>query len=343
VPITYRESGVDVAGGEALVDRIKGLAASATRPEVVGGIGGFAGLCRIPEGYRRPLLVACTDGVGTKIKIAVATNRHEGIGIDLVAMSVNDLATTGAEPLFFLDYLVTGRLVPGRDERVIAGIAAGCREAGCALLGGETAEHPGDFEDDEYDLGGFAVGVVEEDGVLDGRGAMPGDALVGVASSGLHSNGFSLARKVLCPAGVSFDEVVPSLGASLADELLRPTRIYVRAMAAAKAAGRVHSAAHVTGGGPVGNVARALPEGLAAELHVGTWDVPPIFDLIAEKGPVETDEMRRTFNLGLGLVLVVAAEDGTPVVRALRKAGERASLVGRVVEADGRERVRFVG
>ena len=343
MPITYRDAGVDIAKGDALVERIKPLAASTMRPEVVGGIGGFAGLCRIPAGMKKPLLVSGTDGVGTKLAVAIAARRHDTIGIDLVAMCVNDVATTGAEPLFFLDYFATGRLDPERDRAILSGVAAGCREAGCALLGGETAEMPGLYADGDYDLAGFAVGVVEEDALLDGRGAQPGDALVGVASNGLHSNGYSLARKVLLGPGASLDAPVAELGTTLGEELLRPTRIYVNAMAAAKAAGRVHSAAHVTGGGPIGNVARALPEALAAELHVGTWSVPPVFGLIAQRGPVEPDEMRRTFNLGLGLVLVVAAEDGTPVVRALKKAGEKAALVGRVVEANGRERVRFLG
>jgi len=343
VAITYKQAGVDISAADALIERIKPLAASTRRPEVLADVGGFAGMCRLPAGMKKPVLVSGTDGVGTKLKVAIDAGKHDTVGIDLVAMCVNDILTCGADPLFFLDYFATGKLVADRDQGILAGIAEGCRQAGCALLGGETAELPGLYADGDYDLAGFAVGVVEEDEVLDGRAAETGDALVGVASNGLHSNGYSLARKVLLSGGTNLRDVVPELGTTLAEELLRPTRIYAAAMKAARAAGGVRSAAHVTGGGLTGNVARALPKHLAAELHFGTWKVPPIFDLISRRGPVDPDEMRATFNLGLGLVIVVAAESGLPVVRVLRKAGEDAALVGRVVQADGGARVRFLG
>jgi len=339
MPVTYKDAGVDIDAGEALVERIKPLARLATRPEVLADVGGFAGLCALPGRYRQPILVSGTDGVGTKLKSAFATGRHDTVGIDLVAMSANDVAVTGAEPLFFLDYFATGKLEVGVAEKVIVGIAEGCRQAGCALLGGETAELPGFYAAGEYDLAGFCVGVVERDAVKDGRGLAAGDALVGVAASGLHSNGHSLARKVLLETlDLGYDARPDALGgASIADELLRPTRIYVRALRALAEAGVAwRGAAHITGGGLVDNPPRFVPEGagLALRFHLGAWPVPPIFGLI-ESGGVAAAEMRRTFNLGLGLVVAVAAEDAARAIGLLEEAGERAWVVGEVVAHTG--------
>ncbi len=335
---------MDIDAGERLVDRIKPLAARATRPEVRGGIGGFAGLCAIPEGYRRPLLVSGTDGVGTKLKTAFETGRHDTIGVDLVAMAVNDVAVIGAEPLFFLDYFAAGKLASTDAEAVIGGIADGCQQAGCALLGGETAELPGMYREGEYELAGFCVGVVEADDIRDGSDLAAGDVLLGLASSGLHSNGHSLARKI------AFDtlELLPSdtpealCGATVADELLRPTRIYVRALRALGEAGvRYKAAAHITGGGLIDNPPRMLPsDDLAAVLRPDAWVVPPIFQLIASAG-VDEAEMRRTFNMGLGMLVACAANDVDAAIEALAAAGEAAAVVGTIDERGGGDAVRF--
>jgi len=340
-PLTYAGAGVDIDAGEALVDRIKPLARLATRPEVLADIGGFAGLCRIPGGYKEPILVSGTDGVGTKLKSAFATGRHDTVGIDLVAMSVNDVAVTGAEPLFFLDYFATGKLEVGVAEKVISGIAHGCRESGCALLGGETAELPGFYAPGEYDLAGFCVGVVERSAIKDGRGLAVGDTLLGVASSGLHSNGHSLARKaVLEVLGLGWDDRPAALGgASVADELLRPTRLYPRAL---RALPEWRGAAHITGGGLVDNPPRFVPAGsdLALLLRPGSWPVPPIFGLIASAGVAE-DEMRRTFNCGIGLVVAAPAAAAAAAIDALAAAGERAFPIGEVVPRAGGPEVVF--
>jgi phosphoribosylformylglycinamidine cyclo-ligase len=339
VAYTYKDSGVDIDAGEALVERIKPLARLATRPEVVADVGGFAGLCALPGGYREPLLVSGTDGVGTKLKSAFATGRHDGVGTDLVAMCVNDIAVTGAEPLFFLDYFATGKLDVGVAERVIAGVAAGCREAGCALLGGETAELPGFYAPGEYDLAGFAVGVVERSDVRDGRSLAAGDVLVGLLSSGLHSNGHSLARKIFLEVlGRGWDDRPPALGgATVADELLRPTRIYVAALRALTRAGIPwRGAAHITGGGLVDNPPRFVPDGsgLALRLRLGSWPVPAVFGAIAAAG-VGDEEMRRTFNLGLGMIVAVPAADAGRTLATLAAAGEKAVVVGEVIPGDG--------
>jgi phosphoribosylformylglycinamidine cyclo-ligase len=335
VGITYKDAGVDIDAGEALVDKIGPIAKLATRPEVVAGIGGFAGLCGLPAKYKDPLLVSGTDGVGTKLKSAFATGRHDTVGIDLVAMSVNDVAVTGAEPLFFLDYFATGKLEVGVAEQVIAGIADGCRQAGCALLGGETAEMPGMYAVGEYDLAGFAVGVVERGDVRDGRDLAVGDALVGIASSGLHSNGHSLARKVLLEVlKLPWDARPEALaGASVADVLLAPTKIYVKALRALGEAGiRYKGAAHITGGGLVDNPPRFVPgaSALTLRLRPATWPVPPVFGLIASAG-VETAEMRRTFNMGIGMIVAVPAADAARTVAALAAAGEPAYVIGDVI------------
>jgi len=333
-PATYAAAGVDIDAGERLVRRIAPLARATRRPEVVAGVGGFAALARVPRRYRRPLLVTCTDGVGTKLKIAFALDRHDTIGIDLVAMSVNDLLTIGAEPLVFLDYFATGALDVERATALVRGIARGCRMAGCSLVGGETAELPSFYARGEYDVAGFAVGVVERTGVVDGRRIRPGDVLVGLPSAGLHSNGFALARAVLLErAGLSLVDEPPELRVALGEELLRPTRIYVRPVLALLAAlpGAVRGMAHVTGGGLPGNVPRVLPAGCRAVVRRGSWRRPPIFDLIARLGRVSQAEMDRTFNGGIGFVLVVARAAADHVVAHLRARRQRPAVIGEIV------------
>ncbi|HKA91299.1 MAG TPA: phosphoribosylformylglycinamidine cyclo-ligase [Haliangiales bacterium] len=338
--LTYKDAGVDIDAKDGLVERIKPLARLATRPEVVADVGGFAGLIGIPGRYRQPLLVSGADGVGTKLKSAFATGRHDTVGIDLVAMSVNDVLVTGAEPLFFLDYLATGKLDLDVAEAVVRGVVEGCRRAGCALLGGETAELPGFYAPGEYDLAGFCVGVVERDDVRDGRGLAAGDALVGIASSGLHSNGHSLARKILLEVlGHGWDDRPAGLcGASVADVLLEPTRIYTPAFRALAAAGVAwKGAAHITGGGLVHNPPRFVPEGsgLALRFRLGSWPVPPVFAYLAAAGPgVDAEEMRATFNLGLGMVVAVPAGEAARAIAAL---GGGAWIVGEVVPRAGAE------
>ena len=337
--LTYKDAGVDIDAGNALVERIKPLARATTRPEVIAGIGGFAGLCALPGRYREPLLVSGTDGVGTKLKSAFATGQHDGVGIDLVAMCVNDVAVTGAEPLFFLDYFACGKLDVDVAARVVAGIAEGCKQAGCALLGGETAELPGFYPTGEYDLAGFAVGVVEKAEVRHGRDVAAGDRLIALGSSGLHSNGHSLARKiVLEELRLAWDATPQALGGeTVADALLRPTRIYVKALRGLADAGvRWKGAAHITGGGLVENPPRFLPDGspLALRLDTGSWTIPPIFGLIAGAGVSEA-EMRRTFNLGVGMIVAVAAVEADRALALLRGAGEPAWLVGEVVPRSG--------
>ncbi len=331
---TYASSGVDIAAGEHLVRRIAPLARATRRPEIVAGVGGFAALARLPRGYRRPLLVTCTDGVGTKLRIAFALDRHETVGIDLVAMSVNDLLTIGAEPLLFLDYFATGRLDVRQGAAVVRGIARACRLAGCSLVGGETAELPSFYAHGEYDLAGFAVGVVEQGRVVDGRRIRPGDVLVGLPSVGLHSNGYALARHVLLErARLRLDTTIPELRTTLGDELLRPTRIYVRPVRALLAAfpTAIRGMAHVTGGGLPGNVPRVLPRGCRAVIRRGSWRTPPIFDLIQRLGRVPRGEMDRTFNNGIGFVLVVARTAADRVMARLRAARLRPALIGEVV------------
>lgn len=345
--VTYRDAGVDIDAGDALVERIKKLAAPTRTPHVLEGIGGFAGLCALPGGLRDPVLVSGTDGVGTKLKVAFATGVHDTIGVDLVAMCVNDVITVGARPLFFLDYFATGKLHVDVGEAVVRGIAAGCRQAGCALIGGETAELPGMYAEGEYDLAGFAVGVVERAKILDGKRVKAGDAVIGVASSGLHSNGYSLARRVLeREMGLAMSDQVAELGKTVGEELLTPTRIYAQAVAALLDAlgDEVRALSHITGGGLPGNVPRVLPDGLGVRLDPATWERPAVFRVIAAGGPVEEAEMRRTFNLGVGLVAVVAREAADRAVATLGAAGERAWVAGEVIEVgdvEFEERVRM--
>jgi phosphoribosylformylglycinamidine cyclo-ligase len=333
--LTYRQAGVDIDAGEELVERIRPHVRRTLRPEVLGDLGGFGGLFALGSRFRDPVLVSGTDGVGTKLKVAFATGRHDTIGIDLVAMCVNDIAVCGAEPLFFLDYFASGRLDVGVGEAVVRGIADGCTQAGCALIGGETAELPGFYAEGEYDLAGFAVGVVERSEIIDGSRIRAGDLVVGLGSSGLHSNGYSLARKVLLEKlALPFSEV--------SEELLRPTRIYVRALLSARKAGDIRGLAHITGGGLVENPPRILRQGLSMRLFEGSWRKPAIFDRIAEGGPVEQMEMRRTFNMGLGMLAVVPRLDVEAVCAAFLGAGEVAMQVGEIVATDGPPRVEFV-
>lgn len=330
--ITYKASGVDIDAGDELVERIKPLARATYLESVVEGVGGFAALASMPPGIEEPLLVSGTDGVGTKLKVAFATGRHSTIGQDLVAMCVNDVVTTGARPLFFLDYYACGKLDVDVAERVISGIADGCRLAGAALLGGETAELPGMYAEGEYDLAGFTVGVVARKAVLGRPRVQIGDAVVAVASSGLHSNGYSLARRVLeGEMKLRLDAHVPELGRSLGDELLVPTKIYARAALGLREAlgDDLHALCHVTGGGLVGNLPRVLPDGTVAKVRLD-HDVPRIFRLIARGGPVDEAEMRRTFNLGIGLVAVVASSASDAAVRALAALGEKAWALGEI-------------
>jgi phosphoribosylformylglycinamidine cyclo-ligase len=331
-PLTYKRAGVDIDAGDELVERIKPLAASTRIAEVLGGVGGFAGLCRVPADVDEPVLVSGTDGVGTKLKVAFATGVHGTIGFDLVGMCVNDVITCGARPLFFLDYFATGKLDVAVAEKVVAGIAAACRESGCALLGGETAELPGMYAPGEYDLAGFAVGVVARGKIVDGARVAEGDVALGLPSSGLHSNGYSLARAALLDAlKLGYDDRPPELaGKSVGDALLAPTRLYARPVQALLAAGvDVRAMSHITGGGVPGNLPRVLPERLGLRID-RTWPRSPIFDLVQRGGDVTEGEMRRTFNLGVGFVFVVASGDAGRAEEALRAAGEAPFAVGRV-------------
>lgn len=341
--LSYKQAGVDIEAGDALVDRIKPLAKATLRPEVLAGIGSFGALFEMPKGYKEPVLVSGTDGVGTKLKLAFALNRHDTIGIDLVGMSVNDILVQGAEPLFFLDYFATGRLSVDTGASVVAGIAKGCEMAGCALIGGETAEMPGMYVEGEYDLAGFAVGVVEKSQMLTGKQVRSGDRLLGLASNGFHSNGYSLVRAVLekalgeisekslsaieLPCSWSLDEPLP-----LSELLLAPTRIYVKPVLEALRShpSSIHAMAHITGGGLVGNVPRVLPEGLKAELRAGSWPMPAVMHWVQDQGGIETDEIYRVFNAGIGMVLVVAAEQAEAIAATLTAAGERVYALGEI-------------
>ncbi len=333
MPISYRDAGVDIDTGNELVQRIKPLAAATRTAHVLGKVGGFGGLCGLPPGLSEPVLVSGTDGVGTKLKLAFASGVHNTVGIDLVAMCVNDILTVGAAPLFFLDYFATGKLSLAQAEAVVAGVAAGCRQAGCALLGGETAEMPDMYAPGEYDLAGFVVGVVERAKLLAGKRVRAGDTIVAVASSGLHSNGYSLARKVLFDkAGLALSWQDPCLEGSLGEELMKPTRIYAKACAALfqQLGPEVHALAHITGGGLLENVPRCLPDDCAAFIDLGSYARPALFGLIARTGPVTEEEMRRTFNLGVGLTVVVAPQATATALATLQEAGEHAWVLGQV-------------
>lgn len=342
MPETYRDAGVDIAAGEEAVARIRGLVRSTFRPEVVGDIGGFGGLFAFPrDRYRDPVLVASTDGVGTKAVVARQAGRLDTIGIDLVAMCVDDVVAQGAEPLFLLDYIAVGRLDPARVEPLVAGVAAGCREAGCALIGGEMAEHPGVMAPDDFDIAGFAVGVAERDRLVTGAAVRPGDVLVGLPSPGLRCNGYSLARRVLLErAGLPLDGPAwPGAPHSLADELLVPSVIYAPAVLEVLRAVDVHGIAHITGGGIPGNLARVLPAGCDALVRRGSWETPRVFAEIQRLGAIDDAEMARVFNLGVGMVLVVTPGDAPVALDRLRARGHAAVVIGEVVAGGGR--VRF--
>jgi len=326
--LTYRDAGVDIDAGDALVEAIRPFAKRTMRPEVLAGIGGFGALAEIPKKYREPVLVSGTDGVGTKLKLAFRLGKHDTVGIDLVAMSVNDILVQGAEPLFFLDYFACGKLDVAVATDVVKGIARGCELAGCALIGGETAEMPGMYAEGEYDLAGFAVGVVEKSAIVDGRGIAPGDVLLGLASSGAHSNGYSLIRRIL-------ERAKPDLGADflgrpLGHVLLEPTRIYVKPLLALMREFPVKGMAHITGGGLVENLPRVLPETVRALITRSSWTMPPLFEWLQREGGVADEEMQRVFNCGIGMVVVVAAEHADAVVRALSGAGETTYRIGRI-------------
>lgn len=334
-PLSYKDAGVDIDAGDALVDRIKPLARQTLREGVLAGIGGFGALFEVPRRYREPVLVSGTDGVGTKLRMAFALDRHDTVGIDLVAMSVNDILVQGAEPLFFLDYFACGKLQLGQAEQVISGIARGCELAGCALIGGETAEMPDSYPDGEYDLAGFAVGVVEKSAIVDGAKVKPGDRLLGLASSGVHANGFSLVRQVLMRrfGAISAEHLTEELdGRRLADILMTPTRIYVASLLAPMQAGRIKALAHITGGGIVGNLPRVLPEGCAAQLERSSWQRPSIFNWLAEEGAIESAEMDRVFNNGLGMIAVVDPQEAQQIQAELVAAGEKVFVIGNVLK-----------
>lgn len=334
-PQTYRAAGVDIEAGEEAVRRIAPLARTTFRPEVIGGVGAFAGFVRVPAKFREPVLVSSTDGVGTKLKVAFMADRHDTVGVDLVAMGVNDVLVHGAEPLYFLDYIALATLDPGRVEALVRGIAAGCREAGCALIGGETAELPGLYAPGEYDLAGFAVGVVERERLVDGAAVQPGDRVLGLASSGLHANGYSLARRIVFEVlRLPLDAPFPGTDRSVANELLAPTRIYARAVLALLAKLEVRAMAHVTGGGLTGNLPRVLPQGCRAVIRRSAWRPPAVFETLREAGRVADDEMFRTFNMGIGYVVIVRRDDAGPAAAALRAAGETVHALGEVVPGE---------
>jgi len=334
--LDYKKAGVDIDAGNEFVRRIRALVRSTFRPEVLTDIGGFGGLFRFdPKKYKDPVLVSGTDGVGTKLKIASLLGRHDTVGIDLVAMCVNDVAVCGAEPLFFLDYLAVGKLAVGQAETIIAGIVEGCRQAGCALIGGETAEMPGFYPDSEYDLAGFAVGVIERERLIDGSRVRPGDVVIGLASTGLHSNGYSLARRVLLEqAKMTLKEQVPGQSETLGEILLRPTRIYVRTIRVLVEAGEIRAIAHITGGGLTENLPRVLPEGCQAVITRKAWTPPPIFGLIQSRGHVGDDEMFRVFNMGAGLVLVVPPDRAGTALRSAEAQGDKAFRIGMIEKGE---------
>lgn len=332
--MTYADAGVDIDAGNRLVDLIKPAVRSTARPGAGGEIGGFGGLFDLrAAGFIDPILVAANDGVGTKLKIAIEAGRHDGVGIDLVAMCVNDLIVQGAEPLFFLDYFATGRLDPEQGAAIVAGIAEGCRRAGCALLGGETAEMPGMYADGDYDLAGFAVGAAERGRLLPRGDIAEGDAILGLASSGVHSNGFSLVRHIAAATGLAWSDPAPfAADRTLAEALLEPTRIYVRPILAALRAGAgIKALAHITGGGFTDNIPRVLPQDLAAEIDLDAIRVPPVFSWLAAEGGVAVPEVLRTFNCGIGMIAVVPAAEAQQVARLLSDQGESVSVVGRIV------------
>lgn len=333
--LSYKDAGVDIDAGEALVDRIKGVAKRTSRPEVLGGLGGFGALCELPKGYREPVLVSGTDGVGTKLRLAMNLKRHDTIGIDLVAMCVNDLVVAGAEPLFFLDYYATGKLNVDVAADVVTGIGTGCEQAGCALVGGETAEMPGMYEGEDYDLAGFCVGVVEKSEIIDGKKVAAGDRLIGLASSGPHSNGYSLIRKIIDVSGADLSQDCD--GQPLSDALMAPTRIYVKPLLALIRSTEVHALSHITGGGLLENIPRVLPERCKAVIETQSWAMPAVFSWLQKAGGVTSREMYRTFNCGVGMVIAVPAAREAEALELLQQAGEQAFSVGYIAAREGDE------
>ena len=331
VSLSYKDAGVDIDAGNALVERIKGVAKKTIRPEVMGGLGGFGALCKLPSGYKNPVLVAGTDGVGTKLKLALDSGYHEGVGIDLVAMCVNDLVVAGAEPLFFLDYYASAELDVDVAATVVESIGEGCLQAGAALIGGETAEMPGMYAKGDYDLAGFCVGVVEEDGVIDGSKTVAGDAIIALGSSGPHSNGYSLIRKIIghCDADLDQDFGQSSLGKTL----LTPTRIYVKSLLKLQENMTINAIAHITGGGLLENFPRVLPANTQADINTSSWKMPAIFDWLQQQGNVEQEEMYRTFNCGIGMIVVVPAAQLEDAISLLTAEGENAWHVGNISES----------
>jgi phosphoribosylformylglycinamidine cyclo-ligase len=341
---SYKDSGVDIEKGDSFVQAIKSMVEATFRPEVMTKIGGFAGCVSLNlERYKKPILVSSTDGVGTKLKIAFLMDRHDTVGIDLVAMCVNDIVVSGARPLFLLDYFAASRLDQEKAIQVVSGIAKGCMEAECSLIGGETAEMPGFYGEGEYDLAGFAVGIVEDTQLIDGSSVTVGDRLIGIASSGLHSNGYSLVRKVILEHHqMDLSKRVEEIGEVLGEELLRPTRIYVKTVLNLVRDFKVGGIAHITGGGITGNLPRVIPKGCKAIVHKGTWEVPPIFPFLKEKGNIPEDEMFKTFNNGIGMILIVKSREAEEILERLHSMGEKASLIGEIGKAEkGEDSIEF--
>ena len=344
-PVTYKDSGVDITAGNNFINLIKPLVKATSRPEVLADIGGFGGLFSLNASkYKNPVLVSGTDGVGTKLKIAFLTDRHDTIGSDLVAMCVNDIVVQGAEPLFFLDYLATGKLLPEKGAEIVKGIAEGCKQAGCALIGGETAEMPGFYADGEYDVAGFTVGVVDRDNIIDGSCISVSNRLIGIASSGLHSNGYSLARTlVFDKLGLSINDTFPGSDASVADVLLTPTKIYVRSILNLLKDFSINGIAHITGGGLLENVPRVLPKGCQAHIYTNRWERSNLFTVLQKAGNVERDEMYRTFNMGIGMVIAVPEKQAEDIIYRLKGLGEDAWVIGDIATCGaGDERVVLV-
>jgi phosphoribosylformylglycinamidine cyclo-ligase len=340
--LSYKDAGVDIDAGNALVERIKGVAKRTARPGVMAGLGGFGALFELPTGYKEPVLVSGTDGVGTKLRLAMDVNQHDTIGIDLVAMCVNDLVVAGAEPLFFLDYYATGKLNVDVAAAVVSGIGDGCEQSGCALVGGETAEMPGMYDGDDYDLAGFCVGIAEKSELIDGSKVTAGDTLIGLASSGPHSNGYSLIRKILEVSGAKLTDSIG--GKPLGEALLAPTRIYVKPLLKLIKESQVHAMSHITGGGLQENIPRALPDNCKAVIDTNSWEIPAVFKWLQEQGNVDSYEMYRTLNCGVGMIAAVPADQAEQALRILNEAGEDAFIIGHVAEAvAGEERVELLG
>ena len=333
--LNYKASGVDVEAGYEAVRLMRDHVKSTFRPEVLTDIGGFGGLFSIAnQTMKDPVLVSGTDGVGTKLKIAFLMDRHDTVGIDCVAMCVNDVICSGAEPLFFLDYIACGKNIPKKIALIVKGIADGCRQAGAALIGGEAAEMPGFYPQDEYDIAGFCVGIVDRSKIIDGSTIKKGDILIGIASSGIHSNGYSLVRKIFHPSKESMTEYIEKLGCTLGEELLKPTKIYVKAINKLKEEINVKGISHITGGGFIENIPRMLPKGLGARIEEGTWDIPPIFDMMQELGNIDRKHMYNTFNMGIGMVLAIDESEKEKALSVLTEAGEKAYVIGSVVESE---------